>query len=63
MQHIKQYVNENKQRLLDELFELLRFPSVSADPKYKPDVLKTADYVAQKLRDAGAAGALENSSF
>src|SRR6187402_1160774 len=54
MQHIKQYIEQNKQRLLDELFELLRFPSVSADPKYKPDVLKTAEFVADKLRDAGA---------
>jgi acetylornithine deacetylase/succinyl-diaminopimelate desuccinylase-like protein len=54
MQHIKQYVDEHRQRLLDELFALLRFPSVSADPKYKTDVLHTADYVAQKLRDAGA---------
>jgi len=54
MQTIKQYVEDNKQRLLDELFALLRFPSVSADPKYKPEVLKTADYVAQKLVDAGA---------
>ncbi|WP_461452804.1 dipeptidase [Mucilaginibacter sp.] len=54
MQTIKQYVEDNKQRLLDELFALLRFPSVSADPKYKTEVLKTADYVAQKLVDAGA---------
>ncbi|HTK21217.1 MAG TPA: dipeptidase, partial [Mucilaginibacter sp.] len=54
MQNIKQYVEQNKQRFLDELFDLLRFPSVSADPKYKPDVLKTADHVAQKLHDAGA---------
>ncbi|RCH54003.1 dipeptidase [Mucilaginibacter hurinus] len=54
MQQIKSYIEQNKQRMLDELFELLRFPSVSADPKYKSDVLKTADYVAQKLRDAGA---------
>jgi acetylornithine deacetylase/succinyl-diaminopimelate desuccinylase-like protein len=54
MQAIKQYVEQNKQRLLDELFELLRFPSVSADPKYKPDVLKTAEYVAAKLQAAGA---------
>jgi len=54
MQHIKQYVDEHRQRLLDELFALLRFPSVSADPKYKADVLNTADHVAQKLRDAGA---------
>ena len=54
MQNIKQYVDENKQRFLDELFELLRFPSVSADPKYKDDMLKTAEYVAEKLRSAGA---------
>ncbi|RYD75136.1 MAG: M20/M25/M40 family metallo-hydrolase, partial [Sphingobacteriales bacterium] len=54
MQEIKNYVETHKQRFLDELFELLRFPSVSADPKYKADVLKTADFVAQKLKDAGA---------
>ena len=54
MQIIKNYVDENRQRFLDELFELLRFPSVSADPKYKGDVLKTADFVAQKLKEAGA---------
>ncbi|WP_207425008.1 dipeptidase [Pedobacter sp. SYSU D00535] len=54
MQEIKKYVEENKQRFLDELFELLRFPSISADPKYKEDVLKTAEYVAAKLQAAGA---------
>eukprot|EP01132_Coremiostelium_polycephalum_P016689 gene16689-20046_t len=54
MQEIKKYVEENKQRFLDELFELLRFPSVSADPKYKGDVLKTAEFVAEKLKAAGA---------
>ena len=54
MQEIKKYVEDNKQRFLDELFVLLRFPSVSADPKYKADVLKTADFVAEKLKEAGA---------
>lgn len=54
MSHIKDYLEANKQRFLDELFELLRFPSVSADSKYKGDVLKTADYIAEKLRSAGA---------
>ncbi|MGE6221367.1 dipeptidase [Nubsella zeaxanthinifaciens] len=54
MQEIKKYVEENKERFLEELFQLLRFPSVSADPKYKNDVLQTADFVAQKLKDAGA---------
>ncbi|HEY0056410.1 MAG TPA: dipeptidase [Pedobacter sp.] len=54
MQEIKKYIKENQQRFLDELFELLRFPSVSADPKYSADVFKTADFVAEKLKAAGA---------
>ncbi len=54
MQTIKNYVEENRTRFLEELFELLRFPSVSADPKYKGEVLKTADFVADKLKEAGA---------
>ena len=54
MKEIRQYVNDHKKRFLDELFDLLRFASVSADPKYKADMLKTADYVAEKLKSAGA---------
>src|SRR5690554_616208 len=54
MKVIKEYVEANKQRFLDELFELLRFPSVSADQKYAGDVRNAAEFVAQKLRDAGA---------
>ncbi|SKB91738.1 dipeptidase [Daejeonella lutea] len=54
MQEIRKYVSDNKQRFLDELFELLRFPSVSADPKFKEDVIKTAEFVAEKLKAAGA---------
>lgn len=54
MQEIKKYVEEHKERFLEELFELLRFPSVSADPKYRGDVLRTAEFVAVKLREAGA---------
>jgi acetylornithine deacetylase/succinyl-diaminopimelate desuccinylase-like protein len=54
MQIIRQYIEDHKQRLLDELFDLLRFQSVSADPKYKADVLNTAEYTAAKLREAGA---------
>jgi acetylornithine deacetylase/succinyl-diaminopimelate desuccinylase-like protein len=54
MQEIKKYIEENKQRFLDELFELLRYPSVSADPKYKSSMLETAAFVAEKLKAAGA---------
>jgi acetylornithine deacetylase/succinyl-diaminopimelate desuccinylase-like protein len=54
MQKTQSYIQENKQRYLDELFELLRIPSVSADPAYKGDVKKAADFVAQSLEQAGA---------
>lgn len=54
MQQINDYIKQNQQRFLDELLELLRFPSVSADPKYKNDVLKTAEYIKNKLIEAGA---------
>ncbi len=53
MQKAQDYIQQNKQRFLDELFELLRIPSISADPKYKPDVQRCAEFVAQSLRDAG----------
>ena len=51
---INSYIEANKDRFLNELLDLLRIPSVSADPKYKNDVLKTADAVRDKLIAAGA---------
>ena len=54
MDFIKPYIEENKDRFLNELFELLRIPSVSANPEFKGDVLKTADAVAGYLKAAGA---------
>jgi acetylornithine deacetylase/succinyl-diaminopimelate desuccinylase-like protein len=51
---MKAYIQTNQQRFLDELFELLRIPSVSADPAYKNDVVMTAEAVAQSLKKAGA---------
>ena len=53
MEFIKESIEKNKQRYLDELMELLRIPSVSADPKFKADVLRTADFVKEKLEAAG----------
>lgn len=51
---IKQYIQTNQDRFLAELFELLRIPSVSADSRHKGDVRKAAEYVVQKLKQAGA---------
>ena len=54
MKNIKSYIEENKDRFIDELFELLKIPSVSADSAYKEDVLKAAEVVRKKLEEAGA---------
>lgn len=50
----KSYIQENQDRFISELLDLLRIPSVSADPKFKDDVWRAAEYIAGKLREAGA---------
>lgn len=54
MEKAQAFINANKERFLEELFELLRIPSISADPAYKDDVKRAAEAVAKSLRDAGA---------
>lgn len=47
------YISDNKQRFLDELFDLLRIPSVSADSKFDGDVRKAAEFIKEKFESAG----------
>ena len=54
MEFIREYIKENKDRFIEELIELLKIPSISADPIYKNDVLRCADVVAAALVSAGA---------
>lgn len=54
MKELKSYLETNKKRFLDELLDLLRIPSVSADPKYKKDVRRMAEATAGHLKTAGA---------
>jgi len=51
---VKQYIQENQEKFLNELLDLLKIPSVSADPKFKGDVLKAAEFVKESLEKAGA---------
>jgi acetylornithine deacetylase/succinyl-diaminopimelate desuccinylase-like protein len=53
MENIKQYVQENKERFIKELIELLKMPSVSADSAYAQDVINTAESVKSSLEKAG----------
>ena len=47
------YIQTHKDRFLSELFELLRIPSVSADSKHKGDLRKAAEFIKEKLLNAG----------
>jgi acetylornithine deacetylase/succinyl-diaminopimelate desuccinylase-like protein len=51
---INTFLEQNKERMLNELLELLKIPSVSADSKHKEDMLKTAEAVKKRLMEAGA---------
>ncbi len=53
MENLKSYINTNKDRFISELIELLKMPSVSADPAYSHDVLHTAEAVKDALDKAG----------
>lgn len=54
MEHIKNYIDQNKNRFLDELIELLKIPSISADPAFAKDVLNCAEKVKSSLIETGA---------
>jgi acetylornithine deacetylase/succinyl-diaminopimelate desuccinylase-like protein len=47
------YINNNKERFLEELLEFIKIPSVSADMKFKNDVLKAAGFLEQNLKNIG----------
>jgi acetylornithine deacetylase/succinyl-diaminopimelate desuccinylase-like protein len=51
---ISNYVGENKDRFISELQDFLRIPSVSADPEFSEDVFDAAEFVREKLVNAGA---------
>ncbi|MCO5234040.1 MAG: dipeptidase [Chitinophagales bacterium] len=53
MDNIIGQIQKNKDRYINELFELLRIPSVSADPKFQADVFRAAEFVKEKLILAG----------
>ena len=53
MEQIKNYIEENKERFLDELFGLIRIPSISSESEHKPDMYKAAEYWKKAMLDAG----------
>jgi len=51
---MKDYIQANKPRFFDELFSLLRIPSVSAKPEHKQDMYRCANRLTELLKEAGA---------
>ncbi|MCL3779710.1 dipeptidase [Prolixibacteraceae bacterium JC049] len=54
MDNIKSYIEENKERFLEELFELIRIPSISSIAAHKPDMYRAAEQWKKILLEAGA---------
>jgi len=53
MESIQSYISTHKDRFVNELIDLLKIPSISADSAYKGDVLKTAEAIKTSLEAAG----------
>ena len=54
MKEVSNYIQANKDRFINELIELLKIPSISADSAYKGDVMDAAEAVRKSLEAAGA---------
>lgn len=53
MKDVKGYIEANKERFLEELFELIRIPSISAESEHKPDMVRCAEKWKELLMAAG----------
>ena len=51
---MKQYIEQNKDRFFEELFSLLRIPSISSEPAHKDDMVRCANRLVELLLEAGA---------
>jgi len=54
MDYINNYIEENKERFFEELFGLIRIPSISSIQDHKPDMIKCAEYWKESILKAGA---------
>ena len=54
MKTTDKYIKENKDRVLEELFELIRIPSISSEAAHKKDMIRCAECWREHLLKAGA---------
>ena len=63
MNEIQKYISKNESKMLEDLFSLIRIPSISAKPEHHDDMLACAERWAQLLIEAGADEALVNRKY
>lgn len=61
MNDVHSYIDANLSRFREELFEFLRIPSVSARSEHRGDVKRAAEWLAEKMRDAGLEVSIEET--
>ncbi|MCD4737620.1 MAG: peptidase M20, partial [Bacteroidales bacterium] len=54
MEQVRNYIEANKDRFLEELFDLIRIPSISSQSEHKEDMHKTAGFWKESILKAGA---------
>lgn len=58
MREVFEYIDHNKQKILDELFDFVRIPSVSPLPEYKGKIRECAEFAAKILKNSGIHGSV-----
>ncbi|MCH0541315.1 dipeptidase [Streptomyces sp. MUM 203J] len=53
VQTVRKYIDQHRPAFLDDLADWLRIPSVSAQPQHAPDVRRSAEWLAAKLKETG----------
>ena len=53
MENVINYIKENENTYIEELKEFLRIPSISTSQENKEDIKRAANFVAEKLKNAG----------
>ena len=63
MDKVKKYIDENKDRFMEELFDAIRIPSISSLSDHKDDMIRMAEYIKKCLIQAGADTVFEKVKF
>ena len=51
---MEKYIEQHKERFFNELFEILRIPSISSSQAHRPDMQRCAEKLVSQLLEAGA---------